>query len=84
MNRIGVVAIIIEEEKESVQAVNRILSEFSDCIRGRMGIPDKASKTNVISVIVEITTQQMGALTGKLGNLKGVMVKSLMTDKTTD
>ncbi|KDR94853.1 putative iron-only hydrogenase system regulator [Peptoclostridium litorale DSM 5388] len=78
--RIGAVAIIIEE-KESVQRANTIMSEYSDIIVGRMGIPYKEKNVSVISIIVDGTTDEIGALAGKLGKLHGVMVKSALTKK---
>ena len=78
--RIGVVAIIIDE-KESVQRANTIMSEYSDIIVGRMGIPYKEKNVSVISIIVDGTTDEIGALAGKLGKLQGVMVKSALTKK---
>ncbi|MZQ74624.1 MAG: CopG family transcriptional regulator [Peptoclostridium sp.] len=78
--RIGAVAIIIEN-KDSVQRANAILSEYSDVIVGRMGIPYKEKHVNVISIIVDGTTDEIGAMAGKLGKLEGVMVKSALTKK---
>ena len=82
MNRIGIIAVIIEEHRESVGEVNRILSEYSDCIHARMGVPNHEKDIYVISLVVEVTTEQLGAITGRLGKLKGVTVKSMMTNKT--
>ena len=78
--RIGAVAIIIEE-KESVQRANSIMSEHSDIIVGRMGIPYKEKNVSVISIIVDGTTDEIGALAGKLGKISGVMDKSELTKK---
>lgn len=78
--RIGVVAILIEE-KESVPRVNLILSEHAQIIVGRMGIPYKEKSVNVISIIVDGTTDDIGAMAGKLGKLDGVMVKSVLSKK---
>lgn len=78
--RIGVIGIVIENARESALEVNAILGRFSDVIIGRMGIPAKMSRdVSVISLIVEITTEQLGSLTGKLGGLRGVTVKSALT-----
>lgn len=82
MNRIGIIAIIIEGHHESVAQVNAILSEFSDMIHARMGVPNHEKDINVISLVVEATNEQVGAVTGRLGNLPGVTVKSMMTNKT--
>ncbi|MEG2575988.1 MAG: iron-only hydrogenase system regulator, partial [Christensenella sp.] len=80
MNRIGIVAIIIEGNRENVTAVNAILSEYSDVVHARMGVPNKEKELYIISLVVEVTNEQLGALTGKLGNLAGVTVKSMMTN----
>ncbi|WP_432402268.1 TM1266 family iron-only hydrogenase system putative regulator [Wukongibacter sp. M2B1] len=79
-NRIGVVAIIVENEA-SVQIVNSILSNYSELVVGRMGVPYKEKKVKVISIIVDGTTDKIGAMTGKLGRLDGVSVKSALTKK---
>jgi putative iron-only hydrogenase system regulator len=78
--RIGVVAILVEDI-ENVQTVNSILSSYSDLIIGRMGVPYIEKNVNVISIIVDGTTDKIGAMTGKLGRLKGVTVKSALTKK---
>lgn len=78
--RIGVVAIIIEGKK-SIQEVNQLLSDFAEIIVGRMGVPYKEKKVNILSIIVDGTTDEIGALSGKLGALEGVLVKSALTKK---
>ncbi|QEK11577.1 CopG family transcriptional regulator [Crassaminicella thermophila] len=78
--RIGVVAIIVEN-RENVDDVNKLLSNFGEIIVGRMGIPYKEKDVSVISIIVDGTTDEIGALTGKLGRLTGVNVKSALTKK---
>ena len=77
MERMGFVGIIIED-RSSAAAVNDILSAFSSIIRGRMGVPDHQTGEAVIGVIVKGTNEQLGAMTGKLGNLHGVQVKSAL------
>ena len=77
MERMGFVGIIIEE-RAAAAAVNEILSQFGDIIRGRMGVPDQQTGDAVIGVVVKGTNEQLGAMTGRLGNLKGVQVKSAL------
>ena len=81
--RNGFVGILVEN-RESVQEVNRLLSMYADLIRGRIGIPDRENGTAVIGLVVEGTNDQMGAMTGKLGNLRGITVKSAMMAKSKD
>ena len=78
--RIGFVGIVIEEPA-SIPMVNQYLSQYGEMITGRIGIPNRQRGINVIGLIVEGTTDQVGALTGKLGNLSGVTVKSALTAK---
>lgn len=76
--RLGFVGIVIDD-RASVPQVNSILSEFGSIIRGRMGIPDQQSGEAVIGLIVRGGNDRLGALTGRLGNLHGVQVKSALT-----
>ena len=78
--RLGFVGIVIED-RERAEEVNRVLSQYGAIIRGRIGVPDKETGLAVIGVIVEGTNDQVGAMTGRLGNLSGVTVKSAMTAK---
>lgn len=82
MERLGFVGIVVED-KSSVQAVNEILSAFGHMIRGRIGVPDHDTDEAVIGLIVRGTNDQLGAMTGRLGNLKGVQVKSALTTSKT-
>jgi len=76
--RLGFVGIILDDRKRSAPGVNSILTEFGDIILGRMGIPHLKHNHNVIVLIVDATTDEIGALTGKLGKVKGVVVKSAL------
>lgn len=72
---------IIVENADSVQKVNSILSAYSELIVGRMGVPYKEKNVKVISIIIDGTTDKIGAMTGKIGRLDGVIVKSALTKK---
>lgn len=78
--RLGFVGIVVEDRSQA-EHVNRILSGFGGIIRGRIGIPDQETGHAVIGLIVEGTNDQVGAMTGRLGNLPGVTVKSALTAK---
>jgi putative iron-only hydrogenase system regulator len=77
-NRLGVIGIVIEDRQVAAK-VNQILSEHADLIIGRMGLPHLARDISVISLIVDGSTDQVGSLTGKLGNIPQVTVKSALT-----
>lgn len=78
--RIGVVGIIVED-LTNISEVNDILHDYGSIIVGRMGVPYKERGVSVISIIVDGTTDEIGALTGKLGKIKGLSVKSALSKK---
>jgi putative iron-only hydrogenase system regulator len=80
VTRIGVVGIVIED-RTYVPEVNSILSDHGEIIVGRMGIPYRDRHVAVISLIVDGSTDDIGSLTGRLGGVKGVTVKSALTKK---
>lgn len=79
-NRIAVIAIIVENPG-SVMDLNSILHDFSKCIIGRMGIPYREKNVSLISVAVDAPNDEISALTGKLGQLDGVTVKTAYSKK---
>jgi|WetSurMetagenome_2_1015567.scaffolds.fasta_scaffold314548_1 putative iron-only hydrogenase system regulator len=76
--RVGFIGIIIENRKESAAKVNDVLSSFGDSIVVRTGVRDVRGHS-VIMVVVDATTDQIGAMTGKLGMLPGVSAKSAVS-----
>jgi putative iron-only hydrogenase system regulator len=75
--RLGFVGIMIEHDENNVVEVQKILSGCAPVIMGRMGLPHlKDDTVSVITLIVNATTDEIGAMTGKLGRIKGVSVKS--------
>jgi putative iron-only hydrogenase system regulator len=75
--RIGSVLILLQE-KDAAPQVNAIISSHSSIIIGRQGLPVKNSLSGIISLVLEGTTDQIGSLTGQLGRVKGVEVKSVV------
>lgn len=78
--RIGVIGIVIENLSQ-IAEVNDILHQYGNIIVGRMGIPYRRKNINIISLAVDGTTDQIGALTGKLGKINGLNVKSALSKK---
>lgn len=75
--RIGAVIVLVSADGD-IHRINNIISEHSDIVLGRQGIPLRERSINVISIVLEGDTDQMGSLTGKLGRLPGVKVKSVL------
>jgi putative iron-only hydrogenase system regulator len=78
--RIAVVSIIIENREVSNQ-INDILSDFGDYVVGRMGIPYREKKVNVMCVVVDAPAEIINTLTGKIGMIEGVSAKTIMSKK---
>lgn len=79
MKRIGVIGIVIKQSKLHAMEVQNLLSDYAEIIVGRMGVPDKESGVNAISLIVKGSNEQISALSGKLGKIDNVYVKSAMS-----
>lgn len=75
--RIGSLLILIEDS-QSISKINEILSSHNQLILGRQGIPLRDKEISVISIVLEGTSDEFGSVTGKLGQLNGVQVKSIM------
>jgi putative iron-only hydrogenase system regulator len=80
--RIGA-ALILVEDKENIDLLNQIISAHAHIILGRQGLPVREKNISIISLVLEGTTDQIGALTGQLGRLKGIQVKSVLTKPST-
>jgi putative iron-only hydrogenase system regulator len=77
--RIGTITIIITNRTAQAAQVNAILGDYGDAIIGRMGLPYAPKALHIIALIVHASTDEIGALTGKLGALPGIQVKSVLT-----
>lgn len=76
--RLGIIGIIIKDRHRSAPRVNALLGEHADMVVGRLGLPFRERGVSVIGLIIEATTDEVGSITGKLGMLEGVQVKSLL------
>ncbi len=74
--RLALISIIVEN-REVVERVNGLLSQFGDYIIGRMGIPYKQKSISLISVAIDAPSEIINSLTGKLGSIRGVTAKTL-------
>jgi putative iron-only hydrogenase system regulator len=77
--RLGFVGIVVENRKKSAEIVNKILSDFGKLIIARTGIPYHQKHCCVITLVVDATTDEIGVMTGKLGMIDGVTVKSALS-----
>ena len=64
--RIALIGIIVEDP-DSVQQINAVLHEYGGYIVGRMGLPYREKKVNIISVVVDAENNVISSISGKLG-----------------
>ena len=80
MKKIAVISAILEDPKLCQEQFNSIVADFRGSIRGRMGIPFDYG-ISVISLTVIWELNDINSLTGKLGNINGVTVKTAIAKK---
>ena len=80
--RIGIIGIVMDD-LEASEKVNAILHDNAHIFLGRMGVPCREKGVSVITLIVDGTNDEISALTGKLGRIKDVSVKSMITKSKT-
>lgn len=73
--RVAVIAIIIEN-KDVVSIINEKIHDYASYIVGRMGIPYYKKGVNIISLVIDAPQDKISALSGKIGRLDGVSVKT--------
>ncbi len=73
--RVAVMSIIVTDG-EMVEKLNAILHEYGEYIIGRMGIPYRARKVNIISIALDAPQNTISALAGRIGSLGGLSVKT--------
>lgn len=81
MQRIAVIGAILENPRESQKAFNDTVSSFKVLVKGRMGIPFDEHDMAIISITLQGELDEINALTGKLGNISGVTVKTAVSSE---
>ena len=73
--RVAVMSIIVENS-DAVERINALLHEYGEFIIGRMGLPYRKRGISIISVALDAPQNQISSLSGKIGKLDGVSVKT--------
>lgn len=81
--RIALIGIIVEN-KESIEKLNTTLSEYSEYIIGRMGIPYQKKAVSIISIVLDAPNDVISALSGKLGMLPHITTKTIYSKISSD
>lgn len=81
--RIAVMGIIVEN-MESVELLNAILHDYGEYIVGRMGIPYRKKNVNIVSIAVDAPQDVISAMSGKIGKIEGISVKTAYSNVITN
>ena len=73
--RVAVISIIVENPA-MVEKLNALLHEYGESVIGRMGIPYRKRGVSIISVAMDAPQATIAALSGKIGALPGIAVKT--------
>ena len=73
--RVAVMGIIVDDT-ENVSKLNELLHEYGKYIIGRMGIPYREKHINIMSVAIDAPQDVISSLSGKIGNIEGISVKT--------
>ncbi|MBO4425935.1 MAG: iron-only hydrogenase system regulator, partial [Clostridiales bacterium] len=73
--RVACITIIVQNT-ESVEKLNALLHEAGSYIIGRMGLPYQAKGMNIISIAIDAPQDLTSEISGKIGRLDGVTVKT--------
>ena len=79
--RVAVMSIIVENS-DTVEKLNSILHDYGEYIIGRMGIPYRKKGISIISVALDAPQNTIAALSGKIGSLTGISVKTAYSGVT--
>ncbi len=79
--RVALLSIIVESP-QAIEQLNALLHEYGEWIIGRMGIPYRQKKINIISIAIDAPQDTIAALSGKIGNLPGVSAKTVYSNVT--
>ncbi|NLA70555.1 MAG: iron-only hydrogenase system regulator [Clostridiales bacterium] len=74
-SRVALIGIIVESNGD-VNRLNNVLHEYGKYIIGRLGIPYREKSVSIISVAIDAPQDVINSLSGKLGKIDGVSVKT--------
>ena len=78
-SRVALLSIIVEAY-DSALKINNVLHEYSEYIIARMGIPYRKKNVNIISIAVDAPLEIINALSGKIGQIENVNVKTTFSN----
>ena len=78
--RVALLGVVVENP-DAVEDLNALLHQYKDYIIGRMGLPYRARRVSIISVVLDAPAAVISALSGKVGMLPGVTCKAIYSNR---
>ncbi len=75
-HRVALIGIVVEKTAATPK-MNEILSDYSNYIIGRMGIPYREQGVSIISIVLDAPDNIISSLSGKIGMLPGISTKTV-------
>lgn len=73
--RVALISIIVSDMEKTTE-INNYLHEVAQYVIGRMGVPYKEKNIAVISVAIDAPQDVISNVSGKIGKLDGVTIKT--------
>lgn len=74
--RMAFILISFPKGSQAFLEVVSLISKFESLLLGSIHVPDLEKKESIFGILVKANTDQLGAITGSLGKVSGVKVKS--------
>jgi putative iron-only hydrogenase system regulator len=84
MKRVAVIGAVLAKPRLSQRIFNETISSFKGLVKGRMGIPFERDDIAVVSITLVGELDEINALTGKLGNIPHITVKTAISGEIRD
>jgi hypothetical protein len=74
--RTAIILISYPKDSKAFLEIVSLISKFEALLLGSVNVFNQSKKNLIFGVLVEASTDQLGAITGSLGKISGVKVKS--------
>ena len=75
-SRVAVIGIVVDQTGDT-EELNKVLHQYGQYIIGRMGVPYRSRGVSLISIAMDAPGSVISALSGKIGRLEGITVKTV-------
>jgi len=74
---LSIVGILVDNRPDHAPLVQRVISDFGQCILGRFGIPDPCGENGLITLVMECDSETRNQLQKRLTDLATVSFNSM-------